>query len=84
MKNIIKKVLITSFAFLLFGTGLLVSCTRNNSSSSEINSVSSTNKISSSEEDTKQKAIYELARASGYTGTYEEWLDSINGDEIEL
>ena len=84
MKKIIKKLLLTSFAFILFGTGLLVSCKKNNSSSSEINSVSSTNKVSSSEEYTKQKAIYELARASGYTGTYEEWLDSIKGDEIEL
>ena len=32
----------------------------------------------------KQYEIYEAARESGYTGTYEEWLDSIRGDEIEL
>ncbi len=28
--------------------------------------------------------IYQLAVESGYEGTYQEWLDSIKGDEIEL
>jgi multiple sugar transport system substrate-binding protein len=36
-------------------------------------------------ETTDQKeAIYKLALESGYTGTYEEWLESIKGDYIEL
>lgn len=33
--------------------------------------------------DQKQE-IYKMAVASGYTGTYEEWLASIKGDTIEL
>jgi arabinogalactan oligomer/maltooligosaccharide transport system substrate-binding protein len=37
---------------------------------------------SSSEVDTnsKQYQIYQLAKSSGYSGTYEEWLNSIKGD----
>ena len=36
-------------------------------------------------ETTDQKeTIYKLAVESGYTGTYEEWLESIKGDYIEL
>ena len=32
----------------------------------------------------QKEAIYKLAVESGYTGTYEEWLESIKGDYIEL
>jgi len=31
-----------------------------------------------------RKAIYKLAQSSGFTGTYEEWLNSIKGAEVEL
>ena len=32
----------------------------------------------------QKEVIYNLAVESGYTGTYEEWLESIKGDYIEL
>jgi hypothetical protein len=32
----------------------------------------------------QRETIYKLALESGYTGTYEEWLESIKGDYIEL
>ena len=32
----------------------------------------------------QQEKIYQLAKASGYSGSYEEWLDSIKGDEVEI
>ena len=87
MGPIIKKVFIFSLAFLLFG-GLLTGCKfSNNSSSSEnINSNVSSNSNSELENELneKQKEIYRLAKNSGYTGTYEEWLDSIKGDSVEL
>lgn len=35
-------------------------------------------------EESQQEKIYKLALSSGYTGTYEEWLNSIKGDSIEL
>ena len=41
------------------------------------------NKNNSPEEDGRY-AIYKLAQDSNYKGTYEEWLASIKGDEIEL
>lgn len=36
------------------------------------------------DEVTQLNQIYELAKAQGYEGTYEEWLDSLKGDQIEL
>lgn len=32
----------------------------------------------------KQYAVYQLAERAGYAGSYEEWLDEIAGDSIEL
>ena len=46
-------------------------------------SVCSCNKKESKPDDARY-AIYELAKANEYNGTYEEWLDSIKGDKIEL
>ena len=40
--------------------------------------------VSTSEEISEQEAIYNLAVKSGYEGTYEEWLESIRGDSIDL
>ena len=36
------------------------------------------------EDTTEQYKIYLLAQNSGYTGTYEEWLESIRGDRIVI
>ena len=36
------------------------------------------------EETDERYSIYLLAQSSGYTGTYEEWLESISGREIVL
>lgn len=49
MKKIIRRLFLSIFVFIAFCNGLLVSCTDINSSLSEINSVSSTNKYSSKE-----------------------------------
>ena len=32
----------------------------------------------------KKYEIYLLAQTSGFTGTYEEWLDSIKGDSVVI
>ncbi len=58
-----------SFIFVL-GLGLsLASCNnKNNDSNSEDG----------------RYTIYKLAQESNYKGTYEEWLESIKGDKIEL
>ena len=40
--------------------------------------------VNVSTNDDQRKNIYNLAVESGYTGTYEEWLESIKGDYIEL
>ena len=93
MNKIMKKVLRTILMLSVFSCGL-TSCNQSSQSSSEsINSISSINSVnqnvsssssSTLEEVSKQREIYNLAKASGYTGTYEEWLDSIKGDQIEL
>ena len=58
-------------------------CTSDNPTSTHSSTPSST--ISTKQEDTtEQYKIYLLAQNSGYTGTYEEWLESIRGDRIVL
>ena len=80
MKNIIKKTLGALLIASIFGVGLSA-CgqSQNSSSSSSIISSSTTNN-----ELSEQEKIYELAVNSGYTGTYEEWLNSIKGKSVEL
>ena len=80
MKNIIKKTLGALLVVSMFGIGLSAcGLFQGGSSSSSIISSSSTNN-----ELTEQEKIYELAVNSGYTGTYEEWLESIKGKSVEL
>ena len=80
MKNIIKKTLGALLVVSMFGIGLSAcGLLQGGSSSSSIISSSSTNN-----ELTEQEKIYELAVNSGYTGTYEEWLESIKGKSVEL
>ena len=74
MKKIKPLILLT---VILFGMSLLSSCDSlmkdpNNGNDTPI-------------QDTDQKeVIYKLAVESGYTGTYEEWLESIKGKSVEL
>jgi hypothetical protein len=80
MKNIIKKTLGALLIASIFGVGLSAcGLSQNSSSSSSIISSSTTNN-----ELSEQEKIYELAVNSGYTGTYEEWLNSIKGKSVEL
>ena len=80
MKNIIKKTLGAILIASIFGVGLSAcGLLQGGSSSSSIISSSSTNG-----EVSEQEKIYELAVKSGYTGTYEEWLESIKGKSVEL
>ena len=44
----------------------------------------STHSSTEQEDTTEQYKIYLLAQNSGYTGTYEEWLESIRGDRIVI
>ena len=53
---------------LLFSMIILVSCSN----------------TKNSENIDQNEYIYNLAISSGYAGTYEEWLESIKGDYIEL
>ena len=69
MRKIIYLVSVIFSVFLLVGCG---------------NAFNSTNDSSTSNVDTDQYNIYLLAQNSGYSGTYEEWLESIRGDQIEL
>ena len=68
---------------LLGATVALSGCvTKNNKPTN-----TSTDVISSTDEEKPNDEIYEiykLAKKSGYTGTYEEWLASIKGDSVEL
>ena len=82
MKKIIKKVL-TPLLMLTIIIGGLSSC-RNKNSSSDLASSSETNSVNTNQTNEKQYSIYLMAKKSGYSGTYEEWLNSIKGDSIEL
>ena len=65
-----KKIIVT--LSIIFSSIFLFACANN------------TNNANTPIVTDKQYEIYEAAKESGYTGTYEEWLDSIKGDEIEL
>ena len=76
MKKIKHFILLTIF---LFGMSFLTSC------DSLLKDPSEESGGNNSIQDTdKREALYKLATESGYTGTYEEWLESIKGDFIEL
>ena len=92
-----RKALYSLFVFFLFFLFLLtlVSCGTNSqtdlnipsSTSSQINTniPSSTSDISNTtEENDKKYKIFLLAKQSGFEGTYEEWLDSIKGDFVQM
>ena len=88
-KMVNRLLLASVLAASLISCGVPTSSSEVNSESStestNINSnSSSSNQNMESEEISKQKQIYLLAKSSGYTGTYEEWLESIKGDSIEL
>ncbi|MBE6142920.1 MAG: hypothetical protein E7177_02895 [Erysipelotrichaceae bacterium] len=76
MKPIMKKIMIPFLSLVLFCGGVLTSC--------NVSSNSSSSEIIENDEESQQKHIYDLAKRSGYQGTYEEWLESIKGDSIEL
>ena len=65
--------------FLLTSTMIVTSCDL----ASIISEIASNIESSSNIDDPKYQ-IYLLAKESGYNGTYEEWLESIKGDQIEL
>lgn len=93
MKSILKKVIGVSIAVVLFG-GLLVACKPifnssninvSNSGSNSLNSESIDTSLEENDELTaRQKEIYNLAKKTGYKGSYEEWLNSIRGDSVQL
>ena len=43
-----------------------------------------TEDVNDNQEDSEQKVIYNLAVESGYKGSYEDWLESIRGDEVVI
>ena len=73
------------YLFILCGLIWLTSCNFSiNISIKEESSIEPSIEESIDDLTIQQTAIYNLAVKSGYTGTYEEWLASISGDEIEL
>ena len=91
MKNrkILKIMLCGSMISTLGSCGLIESLLGTNSI--EVSNPSleegSTNHVDSSSvqvELSKQEQIYQLAKASGYQGSYEQWLNSIKGESVEL
>ena len=84
----IKKIFLTSLAvFSLVG---VASCDLFPQQSGSDTSIISSNTNTTSEENINNETseniykIYTLAKQSGFTGTYEEWLESIKGDSVEL
>lgn len=67
-----------SFLILLLAIIGLTSCDMMNSGSVSVDPAEQ-----GLEDDTRY-SIYKLAATSGFEGTYEEWLESISADEIEL
>ncbi len=91
-----KKVINTLFAGLAISSMLFVAACGNSSSdntnSSAVSATDTTTEVSTTSNTTttadiasdKVYEIYLLAKQSGYSGSYEEWLESIKGDVIEL
>ena len=84
----IKRIFLTSLAaFSLVG---VASCDLFPQQSGSDTSIISSNTNTTSEENINNETseniykIYTLAKQSGFTGTYEEWLESIKGDSVEL
>ena len=79
---------------LLFFLSILTACGSNsevtnntsnyNPTPTTTNNPTSTPGSTKQEDTTEQYKIYLLAQNSGYTGTYEEWLESIRGDRIVI
>lgn len=88
-----KKKYILLFV-LLFFLSILTACGSNsevtnntsdyNPTPTTTNNPTSTPSSTKQEDTTEQYKIYLLAQNSGYTGTYEEWLESIRGDRIVI
>ena len=70
------KLFLLAFFFVGFVV-TITSCGKNNNPDDDI-----TDKPTENED--QRKVIYNLAVESGYTGTYEQWLESIKGDYIQL
>ncbi len=85
MKKRLTSMLMTG---LFFSCLFVVSSCANSSDTDEIgkNNVSSNADTTDNTENTNDKmySIYLSAKDSGYTETYEDWLNSIRGDVIEL
>ena len=81
MKKVFK-LLISILSLFLF-VGILASCDEEKVPTVETQTPTVEVPTVDVEVDQKE-AIYKMAVSSGYTGTYEEWLNSIKGDEIEL
>ncbi len=74
-----KRILILLSIFSLMG--LLFSCSQGNEGNASGNV---DNPIEEEPNEDQRKVVYRLAKNSGYEGTYEEWLESISGDQIKL
>ena len=85
--NKIKKILsslgLCSLSFLLFSCGGFLQIGTDEPSNGNSDVVPSTN-TSETEALSQQEKIYQLAKASGYSGTYEQWLESIKGDQVVI
>ena len=88
IKKTLMSVMLGSMSFLLFSCGGLLQIGTPTPSEEIKESTSETIKPGTSEEGTQilsqQEKIYQLAKASGYQGTYEQWLESIKGDQVVI
>ena len=82
MRRKILHFLIVFISIFIF-VFTLASCGKNNQV--DINTKSGTNDITNTIEEGDEKyKIFLLAKQSGFDGTYEEWLESIKGDFIQM
>jgi hypothetical protein len=88
LKKTLMSVMLGSMSFLLFSCGGMLQIGTPTPSEEEKESTSETIKPGTSDEQTQllsqQEKIYQLAKASGYQGTYEQWLESIKGDQVVI
>ena len=81
----LKKACLTTLAFLSLIS--LVSCKKKKGSAkttTKENTVVTTESQNNNDQVDKKYQIYLLAQTSGFTGTYEEWLESIKGDSVVI
>ena len=78
----VKKKIIFAFGIALGSVAFLSGCTKNADNTKTPDS--GIQDVDTDPENDARYQIYILAKQSGYTGTYEEWLESIKGDSISL